>query len=76
MSLRTLGSLTLCRSLLHAGLVDRIYDRYPDVALDLLPAAASTGGCSCSSTSPRRWPGRPYQSELEHTGQKTADRDA
>jgi dihydrofolate reductase len=52
-SLRTLGSLTLCRSLLAAGLVDRfrvvvfpvitgstghdrIYDGYPDVALDLV----------------------------------------
>jgi dihydrofolate reductase len=52
-SLRTLGSLTLCRSLLAAGLVDRfrvvvfpvitgstghdrIYDEYPDVALDLV----------------------------------------
>jgi dihydrofolate reductase len=51
-SLRTLGSLTLCRSLLAAGLVDRfrvvvfpvitgstgrdrIYDGYPDVALEL-----------------------------------------
>jgi dihydrofolate reductase len=49
----TLGSLTLCRSLLAAGLVDRfrvvvfpvitgntgydrIYDRYPDVALDMV----------------------------------------
>jgi hypothetical protein len=49
----TLGSLTLCRSLLKAGLVnrfrvvvfpvitgstgrDRIYDGYPDVALDLV----------------------------------------
>jgi dihydrofolate reductase len=52
-SLRTLGSLTLCRSLLGAGLVDRfrvvvfpvitgssgrdrIYDGYPDVALELV----------------------------------------
>ncbi|NUT17994.1 MAG: deaminase [Hamadaea sp.] len=52
-SLRTLGSLTLCRALLNAGLVDRfrvvvfpvitgrtgqdrIYDGYPDVALDLV----------------------------------------
>jgi dihydrofolate reductase len=52
-SLRTLGSLTLCRSLLRAGLVDRfrvvvfpvitgatgrdrIFDGYPDVALDLV----------------------------------------
>src|SRR5262245_35451345 len=52
-SMRTLGSLTLCRSLLKAGLVDRfrvvvfpvitgstgtdrIYDGYPDVALDMI----------------------------------------
>jgi len=51
--LRTLGSLTLCRSLLAAGVVDRfrvvvfpvitgvtgrdrIYDAYPDVALELV----------------------------------------
>jgi dihydrofolate reductase len=51
--LRTLGSLTLCRSLLRAGLVDRfrvvvfpvitgatgrerIFDGYPDVALELV----------------------------------------
>jgi dihydrofolate reductase len=52
-SMRTLGSLTLCRSLLSAGLVDRfrvivfpvitgstgqdrIYDGYPDVALEMV----------------------------------------
>ena len=52
-SMRTIGSLTLCRSLLKAGLVDRfrvvvfpvitgtsgrerIYDGYPDVALEML----------------------------------------
>ncbi len=52
-SMRTIGSLTLCRSLLNAGLVDRfrvvvfpvitgssgrerIYDGYPDVALDMI----------------------------------------
>ena len=52
-SMRTLGSLSLCRSLLKAGLVDRfrvvvfpvitgstgsdrIYDGYPDVALDMV----------------------------------------
>jgi dihydrofolate reductase len=52
-SMRTIGSLTLCRSLLKAGLVDRfrvvvfpvitgssgrerIYDSYPDVALDMI----------------------------------------
>jgi dihydrofolate reductase len=51
--MRTIGSLTLCRSLLNAGLVDRyrvvvfpvitgssgqgrIYDGYPDVALQML----------------------------------------
>src|SRR3954452_22414972 len=51
--LRTIGSLTLCRSLLSAGLVDRfrvvvfpvitgssgrdrIYDGYPDVALEMI----------------------------------------
>jgi dihydrofolate reductase len=51
--MRTIGSLTLCRSLLKAGLADRfrvvvfpvitgstgrerIYDGYPDVALDLI----------------------------------------
>ena len=51
--LRTLGSLTLCRALLRAGLVDRfrvvvfpvitgdtgrerIFDGYPDVALELV----------------------------------------
>jgi dihydrofolate reductase len=53
LSMRTFGSLMLCRSLLEAGLVDRfrvvvfpvitgatgherIYDRYPDVALELV----------------------------------------
>ncbi len=51
--MRTIGSLTLCRSLLEAGLVDRfrvvvfpvitgktghdrIYDGYPDLALDMI----------------------------------------
>jgi dihydrofolate reductase len=59
-SLRTLGSLTLCRSLLSAGLVDRfrvvvfpvitgatgqerIYDAYPDVALELLDTRTFDG---------------------------------
>jgi len=51
--MRTIGSLSLCRSLLHAGVVDRfrvvvfpvitgatgkerIFDGYPDIALDLV----------------------------------------
>ena len=59
-SMRTLGSLTLCRSLLEAGLVDRlrvvmfpvitgatgrerIYDGYPDVALDMVDSRTFDG---------------------------------
>jgi dihydrofolate reductase len=59
-SMRTIGSLTLCRSLLTAGLVDRfrvavfpvingrtgrerIYDDYPDVALDLVDTRTFDG---------------------------------
>ena len=58
--MRTLGSLTLCRSLLEAGLVDRyrvvvfpvitgatgrerIFDAYPDVALDLVTTRTFDG---------------------------------
>lgn len=56
-SMRTIGSLTLCRALLEAGLVDRfrvvvfpvitgtsgrerIYDGYPDVALEMIGSRA------------------------------------
>ena len=59
-SMRTMGSLTLCRSLLKAGLVDRfrvvvfpvitgstgqerIYDEYPDVALDMVSSRTFDG---------------------------------
>jgi dihydrofolate reductase len=59
-SLRTLGSLALCRSLLSAGLVDRyrvvvfpvitgrtgrdrIYDGYPDVALEMVNSRTFDG---------------------------------
>jgi dihydrofolate reductase len=59
-SMRTIGSLTLCRSLLEAGLVDRfrvvvfpvitgstgrerIYDDYPDVALDMINSRTFDG---------------------------------
>ncbi len=58
--MRTLGSLTLCRSLLEAGLVDRfrvavfpvitgrtgsdrIYDGYPDVALEMVASRTFDG---------------------------------
>jgi len=59
-SMRTIGSLTLCRSLLNAGLVDRfrvvvfpvitgntgsdrIYDGYPDIALDMINSRTFDG---------------------------------
>ena len=59
-SMRTMGSLTLCRSLLKGGLVDRyrvvifpvitgktgqerIYDGYPDVALDMISSRTFDG---------------------------------
>jgi dihydrofolate reductase len=59
-SMRTIGSITLCRALLHAGLVDRfrvvvfpvitgssgrerIYDGYPDVALDMIGSRTFDG---------------------------------
>jgi dihydrofolate reductase len=59
-SMRTLGSLSLCRSLLKAGLVDRyrvvvfpvitgstgrerIYDGYPDVALEMINSRTFDG---------------------------------
>lgn len=58
--LRTIGSLTLCRALLEAGLVDRfrvvvfpvvtgvtgrerIFDGYPDIALDLVESRTFDG---------------------------------
>jgi dihydrofolate reductase len=60
-SMRTIGSLALCRSLLKAGLVDRfrvvvfpvitgssgrerIYDGYPDVALNMTNSRTFDGG--------------------------------
>lgn len=59
-AMRTIGSITLCRSLLVAGLVDRfrvvvfpvitgssgrerIYDEYPDVALDMINSRTFDG---------------------------------
>ena len=59
-SMRTIGSFTLCRSLLKSGLVDRfrvvvfpvitgssgrerIYDGYPDVALDMTSSRTFDG---------------------------------
>ena len=75
-SMRTIGSLTLCRSLLNAGLVDRfrvvvfpvitgstgqdrIYDGYPDVALDMINSRTFDGRIQLLEYVPRFWPGRP-----------------
>jgi dihydrofolate reductase len=58
--MRTIGSLTLCRSILNAGLVDRfrvvlfpvitghtgrdrIYDGYPDLALEMVSSRTFDG---------------------------------
>ena len=69
-SMRTMGSLTLCRSLLSAGLVDRfrvvvfpiitgstgqerIYDGYPDVALDMIRGRTFDGRIQLLEYAPR-----------------------
>lgn len=75
-SMRTLGSLTLCRSLLEAGLVDRfrvvvfpvitgstgydrIYDGYPDVALDMVASRTFDGRLQLLEYAPRVLAGPP-----------------
>jgi len=75
-SMRTIGSLTLCRSLLNAGLVDRfrvvvfpvitgstgrerIYDGYPDVALDMIGSRTFDGRSQLLEYVPRVLPGPP-----------------
>jgi dihydrofolate reductase len=72
----TLGSLTLCRSLLKAGLVDRfrvviflvitgstgydrIYDGYPDVALDMVTSQTFDGRLQLLEYIPRVLAGSP-----------------
>ncbi len=74
--MRTLGSLSLCRSLLKAGLVDRfrvvvfpvitgstgrerIYDGYPDVALDMLASRTFDGRLQLLEYIPRVLAGPP-----------------
>jgi dihydrofolate reductase len=75
-SLRTIGSLTLCRSLLNAGLVDRlrvgifpvitgstgrdrIYDNYPDVALDMISSRIFDARIQLVEYVPTVWLARP-----------------
>ena len=75
-SMRTIGSLTLCRSLLEAGLVDRfrvvlfpvitgvtgrerIYDGYPDVALEMTDSRTFDGQIQLVEYVPRVLNGPP-----------------
>lgn len=75
-SMRTLGSVSLCRSLLQHGLVDRfrvvvfpvvtgvtgrerIYDGYPDVALDLIDSRTFDGRIQLLEYVPRVLDGPP-----------------
>lgn len=75
-SMSTLGSLTLCRSLIEAGLVDRfrvvvfpvitgatgrerIYDDYPDVALDMVASRTFDGSIQLLEYVPRVLTGPP-----------------
>ncbi|HTP10484.1 MAG TPA: dihydrofolate reductase family protein [Anaerolineae bacterium] len=75
-SMSTLGSLSLCRSLLKAGLVDRfrvvifpvitgktgserIYDGYPDVALDMIASRTFDGRIQLLEYVPRVLAGSP-----------------
>jgi dihydrofolate reductase len=75
-SMRTIGSLTLCRSFLDAGLVDRfrvvvfpvitgtsgrerIYDGYPDVALDMISSRTFDGRIQLLEYVPTVLAGRP-----------------
>jgi len=74
--MRTIGSLTLCRALLKAGLVDRfrvvvfpvitgstgsdrIYDGYPDVALDMVASQTFDGRLQLLEYVPRVLAGPP-----------------
>ncbi|MCA9885450.1 MAG: dihydrofolate reductase family protein [Anaerolineae bacterium] len=74
--LTTLGSVSLCRSLLKAGLVDRfrvvvfpvitgstgherIYDGYPDVALDMISSQTFDGSIQLLEYAPRVLDGPP-----------------
>ncbi len=80
-SMRTIGSLTLCRSLLVAGLVDRfrvvvfpvitgktgrerIYDGYPDVALDMIGSRTFDGHIQLLEYVPTVLSGPPEQAKV------------
>ena len=80
-SMRTIGSLALCRSLLKAGLVDRfrvvvfpvitgssgrerIYDGYPDVALDMISSRTFDGRIQLLDYVPRILSGPPKSANV------------
>ena len=84
-SMRTMGSLTLCRSLLTAGLVDRfrvvifpvitggtgrerIYDGYPDVALDMVDSRTFDGRIQLLEYVPRILTGPPGGDHVDSGG--------
>jgi dihydrofolate reductase len=84
-SMRTLGSLALCRSLLTAGLVDRlrmvvfpvitgrtgrerIYDGYPDVALDMVASRTFDGRIQLLEYVPRILTGPPGGDHVDSGG--------
>ena len=84
-SMRTLGSLALCRSLLTAGLVDRfrmvvfpvitgrtgrerIYDGYPDVALDMVASRTFDGRIQLLEYVPRILTGPPGSEQVDAGG--------
>jgi dihydrofolate reductase len=84
-SMRTLGSLALCRSLLTAGLVDRfrmvvfpvitgrtgrerIYDGYPDVALDMVAGRTFDGRIQLLEYVPRILAGPPGGDHVDSGG--------
>jgi dihydrofolate reductase len=81
-SMRTIGSLTLCRSLLNAGLVDRfrvvifpvitgstgqerIYDGYPDLALDMIDSRTFDGRIQLVEYVPKVLAGPPGTTEAD-----------
>jgi dihydrofolate reductase len=81
--MRTIGSLTLCRGLLNAGLVDRfrivifpvitgssgrgrIYDEYPDVALDMISSRTFDGRIQLLEYVPRVLAGPPGTDQADH----------
>src|SRR5438552_4289181 len=83
--MRTIGSLTLCRSLLKASIVDRfrvvvfpvitgssgrerIYDGYPDVALDMIKSRTFDGRIQLLEYAPTILPGPPAAPRSTHDG--------